>query len=287
MDFPVLQDYLQHLAHTADAKSAIWQDRDGRAIGRYFNCKLTSVFQPIRLLDSARVVGFEGLARGYFERAPGLHIWRLLDSAASDTESIELDRLCRMLHAINFYRQAHASDADLFLSVHDRLLAAVDGNHGAAFRRILDGLGLPVERIVLQLPAVKPNQGWLLSQVADNYRRNGFRIAVNTANAAEALDLLGLVWPDVIKVDAREVLDEAVTLRLLQLAQELEIRIIFKRLENPNAHASLLRLGARTEQSIYAQGHLWDLPHATVESGTIGTAPPVTHSRASSAPRAL
>ena len=105
----------------------------------------------------------------------GLSLWRLLDHAASDDESVELDRLCRMLHAINFFRQNEAEQADLYLNVHDRLLSAVSSNHGHAFQRILDALGLPIERIVLQLPTVTTNQSWLLNYVADNYRRNGFR----------------------------------------------------------------------------------------------------------------
>jgi hypothetical protein len=60
--------------------------------------------------------------------------------------------------------------------VHARLLAAVNNNHGVAYRRILAALELPHERIVLQLPVVTPNQRWLLNYVLDNYRRNGFRL---------------------------------------------------------------------------------------------------------------
>ncbi len=274
MPFPELEKYLERLADAGQAGARIWLDGAGRVQGRYFNCTLTSAFQPVRMVDSIGIAGFEAFVRSYSERDSGLSLWRLLDHAASDDESIELDRLCRMLHAINFYRQADTGQADLYLSVHDRLLAAVESNHGTAFRRILDGLGLPVEKIVLQLPAVVRNQGWLLSQVADNYRRNGFRFALNTTDATEVLGLLERVRPDVIKVDAREIVNEEAALKLLVRTRELGIRVIFKRVDNLKALNILRSLGLRGEQAIHAQGHLWDLPQAAL--GAFKLSVPVT-----------
>jgi len=75
--------------------------------------------------------------------------------------SNELDRLCRLLHAINFYRQPQAFGQDLYLNVHSRLLAAIQHNHGAAFRRNLDTLELPHQHIVLELPSSLPNQQFI------------------------------------------------------------------------------------------------------------------------------
>ena len=135
---------------TAGAGTRVWADADGRAQGRYFNSTLTSAFQSIRALADGRVCGYEAFARSYSESDQGLCVWKLLDHAANDDESVELDRLCRMLHSINFFRQPEAADADLYLSVHARLLAAVDGNHGTAFRRVLGVLELPQARLGAQ-----------------------------------------------------------------------------------------------------------------------------------------
>jgi len=260
MAFPALQDYLTRLPHATEAGTRVWIDGDGRAQGRYFNCRLTSAFQPIRELDSARISGFEAFVRSYAEQSSGLSIWKLLDHAANDEESVELDRLCRMLHAINFYRQPEAVQADLYLSVHDRLLTAVSGNHGMAFRRILSGLGLPIDKIVLQLPAVTPNQRWLLNYVTDNYRLNGFRFAINVSHAGEALALLERVKPDVIKLDAREIADVALARKLLQQAHDAGIRLVFKRLESERVLELLRQLSIETGYGIYAQGHLLAAP---------------------------
>lgn len=264
MAFPALHDYLKRLPHATEADTRVWIDSDGRAQGRYFNCRLTSAFQPIRDLDSTRITGFEAFVRSYAEQSAGLSIWKLLDHAANDEESVELDRLCRMLHAINFYRQPEALQADLYLSVHDRLLTAVSGNHGMAFRRILGGLGLPINKIILQLPAVTPNQGWLLNYVTDNYRLNGFRFAISASNATEALQLLERVRPDAIKLDAREIADIPLTRKLLQQAHDVGIRLVFKRLENERVREVLRQLSIETGHGIYAQGQLLDAPGASL-----------------------
>jgi EAL domain-containing protein (putative c-di-GMP-specific phosphodiesterase class I) len=274
MSVPTLEKYLACLYDNWQPATRVWLDGQGRAQGRYFNATLTSAFQAIRVLGSQRIAGFEGFARSYSDSDQGLSLWRLLDHAANDDESVALDRLCRMLHAINFYRQQPAPELDhldLYLSVHARLLAAVDGHHGVAFRRVLNALELPQEKIVLQLPLVTQNQGWLLNVVANNYRRNGFRLALSAANAQQALELLDQLRPEVIKVDAREIRDEAATLRLLQESARRGVRLIFKRVETSAIHATLLRLGAQTQQAILAQGFLWDLPAASLDaSGSVG-----------------
>ncbi len=281
MKYQALEKYLARLNGSVREESRVWLDAEGRAQGKYFNTTLTSAFQPIRVFGSgsgstaiadAGIVAHEGFARSYSEDDSGLHLWRLLDQAASDDESIELDRLCRMLHSINFYRQAEDS-VSLHLSVHARLLAAVDSNHGIAFRRILNMLELPHEQIVLQMPVVTQNQRWLLNYVLDNYRRNGFRLGVSAADARDALALLDKVKPDLIKVDAREITDEQSTEKLLRIAGEQDIRVVFKRVENPAVFAKLQAFGQVLGLPVYAQGYLWDTPKSTL-------ATPVVHNSA-------
>jgi len=253
MAYDVLNDYLARLSGAgAPVEPA--------------NRPTTSVWlDAVRRLDTGVAVAFEGLARSAGPGDQGLSLWKLLDHAASDDESIELDRLCRMLHSINFFRQVQATEGpagdapDLYLNVHDRLLSAVSSNHGHAFQRILNALGLPIGRIVLQLPAVTPNQGWLLNYVADNYRRNGFRLAVNCTSVHEAVSMLDRLRPDVIKLDARDLGDGAAAAELLAICAVAGIRVIFKRLDTPRALATLRSIAA-TGQAVFAQGYLLDQP---------------------------
>ncbi|PUA16531.1 EAL domain-containing protein [Glaciimonas sp. PCH181] len=290
--------------NTAHDESRVWLDADGRAQGRYFNTTLTSVFQPIRQIAVAedvgfvavetidavdtvtakrgnQIVGYEGFAHSYSANDNGLYLWKLLDHAASDDESIELDRLCRMLHSINFYRQLAApsieGNADLYLSVHARLLAAVDSNHGMAFRRILKLLELPHEHIVLQLPSITATQSWLLNYVLDNYRRNHFRLAINANSVAEAHSLLERVRPEVLKIDSRGLTDDAETRRLLDIAHQRDIRVIFKRLEKSRDCENVQKLAqqifAENGTRIFAQGFFWDLPQASLDTFSSSSLP--------------
>lgn len=277
MAYQALDAYLQRLngsAGSSGISSKVWLDEQGRAVGRFFNTSLTSAFQAVHSFGEGEVIAYEAFARSYSELDDGLHLWKLLDQAASDDESVELDRLCRMLHAINYYRQAGAFAPDqapeLHLSVHARLLAAVNNNHGVAYRRILSALELPHERIVLQLPVVTPNQRWLLNYVLDNYRRNGFRLGVSANSPLEALGLLDKVKPDLIKVDARELADPDSVALLLLRAAEQGVRIFFKRIENRDVFGKLEQYGSALAQAIHVQGYLWDKPGAQVRSGAAG-----------------
>jgi EAL domain-containing protein (putative c-di-GMP-specific phosphodiesterase class I) len=243
-------------------------DTEGRAQGRFFNATLTSAFQPIRALHSGGIIGHEGFARSYSEGAHGLCVWKLLDQAASDDESVELDRLCRLLHAMNFFRQPEAAGRDLYLSVQARLLTAVDGNHGIAFSRVLYALDLPLDRIVLQLPAVGVHQGRLLDYVADNYRRNGFRVSVNASDEVEALTLVERVRPAVVKVDGREIAHDGPVLHLLKACERIGAQVVFKRVESTRVANVLTRIAARSGTALHVQGYLWDLPTALLGAGT-------------------
>ncbi len=275
MPLTTLHTYLAQLSDPRRTTSSVWLDPQGRAQGRFFNCTITSAFQPIRAFTGAypadsAIVAYEGLARSASSADAGLSLWKLLDHAASDDESIELDRLCRMLHAINFFRQDDGATADLFLNVHDRLLSAVSSNHGHAFQRIVKALDLPMERIVLQLPTASAQQGWLLNYVADNYKRNGFRLALQASTAAQALALLAQFQPDAIKLDAAHLDDTAALRTLLRAVSDSDVRLILKRVESADVIARLQDAGAAC---VLVQGFLLDQPQtALLREGRQGSA---------------
>lgn len=257
-----LQNYLSRLRHSM-ASSHLWLDEQGRARGRYFNASLTSAFQAIRSGVDHQIVAYEAYARSYDPGDQGLNIWKLLEYVANDDESVELDRLCRLLHTLNFYRQQPEPGLDLYLSVHSRLLAAVEGNHGNAFRRILNTLEIPHEQIILQLPLITPSQRWVLTHVSENYRRNGFRIGVNASTLEQAGDLLDRIRPDAIKIDISAANHAPAQISLLQRADQAQCNIIFRRIEN-EARLLSLQQANDTASPYLVQGFLFDLPKATL-----------------------
>jgi EAL domain-containing protein (putative c-di-GMP-specific phosphodiesterase class I) len=269
MPFPSLQKYLSHLHDTGGNRQPnhqhYWLDQHGQACGRYYHATLTSAFQAIRTSRGLQAIGYDGYARSYASnRNEGLNVWRLLEHAANDAESIELDRLCRILHAINFYRQPEATGHELFLTIHPRLLAGVASNHGMAFRRVLDLLEIPQQNVVLQLPQISGNQQWILNYVVDNYRRNGFRLGIHAGSAEEALQLLDQVPLNAIKL-LPEVRDAASHQRLLEKADQSGARLIYKRVQTPQQLTTLQDLHAAAGSDFFVQGFLFDKPQAELK----------------------
>jgi EAL domain-containing protein (putative c-di-GMP-specific phosphodiesterase class I) len=256
--FAAIDAYLGRRSDGPNPNLSIWRSADGSVQGQFFACTLTSEFQPILAFGrhaGSRPVAFEGVARGVSPSDQGLSVWRMLDGASSDKESIELDRVCRVLHAINYFRQSPAAaDADLYLSVHDRLLAAVSSNHGDAFLRMLNVLELHAERIVLQLPAIGPASRWMAHYVADNYRRNGFRLALTAVRVKDAIDLVGQFRPHAIVLDARALRNAALLSQLLILAQASKVVVTIKKVETAETLALLGQVCRATGTVVHAQG---------------------------------
>ena len=178
---------------------------EGGVVGDWFGCELSSVFQPIVSPQPGGIVGFEAFLRilGSGERA--LSPWTLFSANADDGRLVALDRLARTVHALNFLSSVE-DDSLLFLNVHGRLLAAVAGDHGAAFRKVLDALGLPPERVVIETPLEASSQPELLGFVLRNYRNNGFQVAINVDSPAQWQSLVGRVPAQFVKIDGGRLL---------------------------------------------------------------------------------
>ena len=255
MSYPALNAYLERLATGEAPSSSLRLSGEGEVQGHIFNCWLGSAFHPIRELGSGNVTGFAGRVRGVTDEDRGLPIWTYLDGAASDDESVALDRLCRTLHAINFFRSEGLAAQTLHLNVHDRLLSAVSSNHGMAFRRILDSLGLPLEQIVLQLPAVNARQNWMLNYVADNYRRNGFRVSVKVASALQLPNVIGHARIDAVRIANLQGAAAGELTNVLARAAALDVEVLVKD-DTPALREAVARTGAQVLVQEKAQHNL-------------------------------
>lgn len=226
MRHPALHSYLSRLPQGSPGDARLWVAASGEVRGQFFNCSLASQFRPARDLGG-EIRAFDASAHSSSAEDQGLLVWHMLNDAASDDESIELDRLCRMIHVLNFFRQVEDDDTALMMGVHERLLAAVSSNHGAVFGRILDALQLPRERILLQLPQAGADRQWLIGHVVDNYRRNGFRIATRAASADEALRQVMQLRPDLVRIDSGALEDAARLAELLAQAEARAVQLLF------------------------------------------------------------
>lgn len=172
---------------------------DGGVVGDWFGCQLASVFQPVVDPADGRTAGFAAYLRVHGSGERELSPWALFSSNADDGRLIALDRLARTVHALNFIASVE-DDSLLFLNVHGRLLAAVDADHGAAFRMVVDALGLPPARIVIETPVSASDEPDQLAFVLRNYRLNGFRTAVNLESLAQWKALSAVVPAHFVKI---------------------------------------------------------------------------------------
>lgn len=154
--------------------------RDGQIEGRYGELYLSSVFKRIRSAGNPRLIaGHQASLRLYAEREnPGF----ALDDFASaryTTALINLDRLCRTLHLLNFLRLPE-SGARLFLPVNPNYVVAVKKNHGAYFEDVLSRCGCSPEQVAISV-SLGLWDGRHASAVAkglENYRSRGYKIAL-------------------------------------------------------------------------------------------------------------
>ncbi|SDC04751.1 EAL domain, c-di-GMP-specific phosphodiesterase class I (or its enzymatically inactive variant) [Cupriavidus sp. YR651] len=247
-----LERYLESLPREPVPGRELWRDAHGQVQGQYFNCSLTSAFEPLVTLAEREVVAYEGTIRTYAEDGVGLAAWKLFAMAADDASLVSLDRLSRLVHAINYF--SAAGTHKLVLNVHNRLLAAVADDHGAAFRRALESLGLPIDRFVIQVPASANDDLPLLLHVVGNYRRNGFAVSLQASDPAEAGALMAHALPDWLKLDMRRTWTDRQLAGLRASAEGAGVTLIGRRLQDDVAVERLQNAGIVLGQGVGVAG---------------------------------
>ncbi|WP_454764167.1 EAL domain-containing protein [Cupriavidus campinensis] len=247
-----LARYLETLPRAPVPGRELWRDARGQVQGQYFNCALTSAFEPLVTLAGRDVVAHEGSIRTYAEDGVGLAAWKLFAMAADDASLVSLDRLSRLVHAINYF--AADGTHKLVLNVHNRLLAAVADDHGAAFRRALVSLELPIDRFVIQVPASANDDLPLLLHVVGNYRRNGFAVSLQASDPAEAGALMAHALPDWLKLDMRRTWTDRQLAGLRASADTAGVTLIGRRLQDDVAVERLRNAGIVLGQGVAVAG---------------------------------
>lgn len=177
---------------------------DGWVAGHFFNCWLSSVFQPIADMSARKVIGHTAYIRSATDGTTVLSPWKLFALTEGDTLLVRFDRLCRAIHALNYFE--HAPQGSLFVTVQPRLLESVKDDHGRAFESILNIIGIETSRVVIEIPIEVNRDSRLLKHVISNYRSRGYQIAVNHSSTNEdwlaELASLYPLYPDIVRLEA-------------------------------------------------------------------------------------
>ncbi len=234
---------------------------------------ITSVFQPIVDIQKGGMHGLEALSRG--PRDSQQHSPVNLFEAASATElTFELDRHCRR-KALRTARDLPAPYR-LFVNVVPASMYDPDFQ-GAALIKLLEGLGLSPDRIVLEVSEQYAIQNYtLFVEALQNFTQMGFSIAVDDIGAGySGLEKIAHLNPRYLKFDMQLVRDidqsnvkREMARALKTFAGKMDSKIIAEGIERDGERQACVDLGID-----FGQGYLLARP-GPLETFNLGAAVP-------------
>jgi EAL domain-containing protein (putative c-di-GMP-specific phosphodiesterase class I) len=231
--------------------------------------QITTVFQPIVDLQTGRTHGFEALSRGPVGTSQHSPI-NLFETAKACELTFELDQHCR--------RRALRTARDLplpyrlFLNVVPASMYDPDFQ-GASLIRLLEGLGLSPERIVLEVSEQYAIENYpLFVEALQNFTQLGFSIAVDDIGKGNSgLETIAHLNPRYLKFDMQLVRDidkshvkREMARALKTFADKMESQIIAEGIEREGEQQACVELGLH-----YGQGYLLARP-APLETFNLG-----------------
>jgi EAL domain-containing protein (putative c-di-GMP-specific phosphodiesterase class I) len=200
---------LERLERDHFPASRFTQPRPGTVAAQFFASRITSAFQPVVRTSDHGVTGHHAVLRVFDEQSEAVAPWRLFAQAAQDALLVQLDRLSRTVHALNYF-QAGGPRGLLYLNVEPRLLGIVADEHGAYFELILGQLGVPTSRVAIVLPPAALDDPVTFVRAAIAYRMRGYRVVAELAtDTAADLEHVFLAEPHDVALDAPRAGDHA------------------------------------------------------------------------------
>jgi EAL domain-containing protein (putative c-di-GMP-specific phosphodiesterase class I) len=232
---------------------------DSGAFGSYRGMRLYSAFQAVISTETLKPVAHEALLRARDERDNrALSPAEAFRRADAPDEAIYFDRLCRMVHSLNFFNQS-AFAGDLYLNVSGRHLQSVGGGHGQTFETLLKLCGLKPAQIVLEILESNVDDLKRLQEAVDSYRSRGFRVAIDDFGCQHSnFDRLWLLTPDIVKLDRSLIVQSTenprvrrVLPKIIEIVHDLNARVVCEGIETQEQQAIALDSGADLLQGFY------------------------------------
>lgn len=236
---------------------------NGVAAGYYHGMQLSSVFQPLFAAATLRATAHEALLRAVDAHGQPLSPATAFAMPEGPNEVVYFDRLCRILHALNFVAQA-GDGAELFLNVSGRhLLNVGNGGHGATFERLLALCGLKPQQIILEVLEARVDDIDHLNQAVQSYRQRGYRVAIDDFGCAHSnFDRLWRLTPDIVKLDRSLIVQGTTNPRagrilpkIVDIIHDLGASVVCEGIENHEQHRLAVDAGAD-----FLQGYYYAIP---------------------------
>jgi EAL domain-containing protein (putative c-di-GMP-specific phosphodiesterase class I) len=231
--------------------------------------QITTVFQPVVDLLRGGILGFEALSRGPAGTQHHAPV-NLFEAAAATDLVFELDRHCRR-RALRTARDLPGPHR-LFVNVVPASMYDPDFQ-GASLIRLLEGLGLSPERIVLEVSEQYAIENYtLFVEALQNFTQIGFSIAVDDIGAGySGLEKIAHLNPRYLKFDMQLVRDidrshvkREMARALKTFADKMDSQIIAEGIEREGEQQACVDLGID-----YGQGYLLGRP-APLETFNLG-----------------
>lgn len=227
-----LQERLDRLNQSYFRSAPLHEEPSGQVAARFRSNRISSVFQPILSASDGTTVGHAARIRADRGGKPAISHWAVMAVTGPSALVVELDRLCRTLHALNYFPQAHPSWR-LFLRVHSRLVETVGSGHGRVFEGILGLMGVPTRAVVIEISRDTNEDPALFTRAVLSYRGLGYKVACDCLDVDDPL-LSGRydVVPDVIALDHRWVPGDDALAGLVRRIQALGAQPLITRIES-------------------------------------------------------
>ena len=165
----------------------------------YGSYTVFSVFQPVFSVSHRRAIGYHASLRAHDEDERHVPSHEVFTQAARRGDLLELGRLAESLHLGNF-SAFDSNDEWLFLSLHPAAL--MDTSYGDAMLAGLKALGLPPQRVVLEVPEQAGGETGRFAEIVDSLRKSGFLIALGGFGAKHSnIDRVWHLRPDIVTLD--------------------------------------------------------------------------------------
>jgi len=245
------------------ARPVITLGDDGEVLAHHGGLELRSVFQPIYAAATLAPVAFEALVRA--QTINGGQTVRpdcLFANVTSEDDGVLLDRLCRLLHLLNFERQSPGAQS-LYLNLSANHLQALhQGQHGEFLTAMHAMCPIETTRIILEITEAQFDDREKLSGIVSAFKERGYRVAIDDFGARHSnFDRLWALTPDIVKID-RELLLQAdsnprvrrVLPKVVEIIHDLEATVVCEGIETLAQHQLALRSGVDLVQGfLFAQ----------------------------------
>lgn len=237
--------------------------RSGWLIDMLQQNRLDTWFQPIvSCVDPKSIFGYECLMRGRDESGV-VFPDRILEIANGAGLLFQLDRAAR----IASIRNARRKDLQGTIFINFTPTSIYDPQYCLrTTMQAVEETGIAPERIVFEvIESENVGDSGHLRGILDQYRNNGFRVALDDVGSGySSLNMLSALRPDFLKLD-RELVSgvhadpykATIAAKLLETAQDLDLKTIAEGIEEEADHAWLREHGAD-----YIQGYLFARPSA-------------------------